>query len=547
MKFFLLFFLFYFACFFYSKDKENTIFLYILYYKTSEEGNFNKAKEYLEKLLEIKKERELYIEYIFLLYKMKEYSKLKRVFLDFQKKFSVDSTVVYPFLSACVFTGDYKNFKKFEKIFRDKFKKDKSLLYLTFSLYQSIGEYNEALSILDELIKIDSNNLARYLLDKARTLSLKKEFKRALEIIEILEKKETIPEVLLEKAICYEGLNNTKEALKVYRKLIDYPGIESKNLLKRIINLAISNGDYELTDSLLKDRIEDYFYDIDLIEQYGFIKYIKNELKESVKFFSLALTYNPNSDLAHYYLSRIFYKEKHMEKAFYHIKKAIEINPKSSEYYIYYAFLLITEGKLDEAQSVLREIKDKNTPSYFYLSGFLERKKGKLKRAIYLYEKALKLDSLDANKWFEAGAIYADLNEIKKASRAFKKSVQLDTTFSEAYNYWGYMLAERGLKLDTAKILIEKALKYEPENGYYLDSMGWVYYMMGKYDTAYIYLKKAAEYVPNDPVIIEHLGDVYFKLNQIEKALTYWQKALKLSPNNKNLKKKIKKYKGKRG
>ncbi|MEN3044398.1 MAG: tetratricopeptide repeat protein [Candidatus Hydrothermales bacterium] len=545
MKLFILLFIFYSACFLYRKEIENPIFLYILYSKANEEQNLINARKYLEKLLKVKKDKELYREYIFLLYKMKEYSKLKKVFFDFKKKFEVDSTLVYPFLSACIFTRDYRNFKKFEKIFRDKFKKDKDLLYLTFALYQSIGEFDKALFILDELIKIDSNNLRKYLIDKVRTLSIKKEFKSALEIIETLEKKETSLEILLEKAICYEGLNNIKEALKTYRKLLSHMGSENKNLLKKVLNLAISLGEYDLADSLLKDKIEDYFYDLDFIEQYGFLKYIKNELKEGIKFFSLALTFNPNSDLAHYYLSRIFYREKLMEKAFYHIKRAIEINPKSSEYFIYYAFLLITEGKLTEAQNVLREIKDKNNSSYFYLSGFLEKRKGKLKKAIYLYEKALKLDSLDATKWFEAGAIYADLNDIKKASKAFKKSIELDTTFSEAYNYWGYMLAERGLKLDTAKILIEKALKYEPENGYYLDSMGWVYYMMGKYDTAYVYLKKAADNVPDDPVIIEHLGDLYFKLSEMEKALDYWEKALKLSPKNKNLKKKIEKYKHK--
>ena len=194
---------------------------------------------------------------------------------------------------------------------------------------------------------------------------------------------------------------------------------------------------------------------------------------------------------------------------------------------------------------MLKEIPDKKNAPYFYLIGFLEKQKGNYKRALSFYEKSLKIDSLDARKWFEAGALYEEINDIRNAERAFRKSVILDSTLSESYNYWGYMLAERGLKLDTAKILIEKALKYEPDNGYYLDSMGWVYYMMGKYDSAFIYLKRAVDAVPDDPVIVEHLGDVYLKLNQVDRAINYWEEALKLESDNKNLKKKIEKYKNK--
>lgn len=530
------------SCYF-SREKEDPLFLYMLYSSKVEKGEYKEARKLIERLLKIKKEREYFRDYIFLLYNIKDYNKLKKVFFEFEKNFELDSTLTYPFLSACIFTRDFKNFEKYQKKFREKFNKDKDLLYLISVLYQAVGDFDKAISLLDELIKNDSLNSKKYLIDKARVLSMKRDYKSALSIINKLEESEIFPELLIEKAICLEGLNDYREALKIYRKLLLSKKIASQNLLKKVLNLSIFLGNYELADTLLKGKIDSFFYDVDFIHQYGFIKYMKNEFKEAMKYFSIALSLNNKDDLAHYYLSRIFYREKLMDKAFYHIKKAIEINPKNYEYYIYYSFLLISERKLKEAEDLLKEIPDKNNASYFYLTGFLEKQKRNYKRALFFYEKSLKLDSLDAKKWFEAGALYEEINDIKKAEKAFRKSVKLDSTLSESYNYWGYMLAERGLKLDTAKILVEKALEFEPDNGYYLDSMGWVYYMMGKYDSAFVYLKRAVEFVPDDPVIVEHLGDVYLKLNQIDKAINYWQEALKLEPLNKNLKKKIEKYK----
>lgn len=532
------------SCYF-SREKEDPLFLYMLYSSKVEKGEYKEAKKLIEKLIKIKKEREYFRDYIFLLYNIKDFNKLKKVFFEYEKNFEIDSNLTYTFLSACIFTKDFKNFEKYQKKFRERFGKDKNLLYLISVLYQVAGEFDKAIPLLDELIKNDSLNIKKYLIDKARVLSIKKEYKSALLIINKLEENEVTPDILIEKAICLEGLNEYKEALKVYRKLLLIKGVFSKNLLRKALNLSIFTGNYELADTLLKDKIDSLFYDVDFIHQYGFIKYMKNEFKEGMKYFSIALSLNPRDDLAHYYLSRIFYRENLMDRAFYHIKKAIEINSQNYEYYIYYSFLLISERKLREAEELLKEIPDKKNAPYFYLTGFFEKQKGNYKRALFFYEKSLKIDSLDARKWFETGALYEEINDIRNAQRAFRKSVILDSSLSELYNYWGYMLAERGLKLDTAKILVEKALKYEPDNGYYLDSMGWVYYMMGKYDSAFIYLKRAVDSVPDDPVIVEHLGDVYLKLNQVDRAINYWEEALKLEPDNKNLKKKIEKYKSK--
>jgi tetratricopeptide (TPR) repeat protein len=93
-------------------------------------------------------------------------------------------------------------------------------------------------------------------------------------------------------------------------------------------------------------------------------------------------------------------------------------------------------------------------------------------------------------------------------------------------NYYGYELADRGVRLEEATSMIHRALEQEPSNGAYLDSMGWVYYKQNKLAEAEEYLKKAVDRSAHDPTILGHLGDVYAKMGRTERAAALWEKAL---------------------
>lgn len=99
-------------------------------------------------------------------------------------------------------------------------------------------------------------------------------------------------------------------------------------------------------------------------------------------------------------------------------------------------------------------------------------------------------------------------------------------------------MADKGINLDESLNLIEKALKFEPENGYYIDSLGWVYFRLGRFDDALRELKRAVA-LSKDPVIYEHLGDIYYELGMKEEARDQWEKSLQLDPKNETLKKKV--------
>ena len=93
-------------------------------------------------------------------------------------------------------------------------------------------------------------------------------------------------------------------------------------------------------------------------------------------------------------------------------------------------------------------------------------------------------------------------------------------------NYLGYMLADRGEKLDEALAMIQKAVELDPQNYAYLDSLGWAYFKLGKYNLAEEDLRKAVERNTTDPTVHDHLGELYEKTGRLKLAAAQWEESL---------------------
>jgi len=115
-----------------------------------------------------------------------------------------------------------------------------------------------------------------------------------------------------------------------------------------------------------------------------------------------------------------------------------------------------------------------------------------------------------------------------EAEKVFLQLLAERPNDAASQNYLGYMWADQGVQLDKARELLEKAVAREPRNAAYLDSLGWVYFRMGKFDTAEKNLREAARREPSDPTISEHLGDLDMKQGDLEGAVRQWEKALQL-------------------
>ncbi len=140
--------------------------------------------------------------------------------------------------------------------------------------------------------------------------------------------------------------------------------------------------------------------------------------------------------------------------------------------------------------------------------------------------------------YFWHGAALERLERIEEADRQFRRSLEVDEDFPEAQNYLAYMWAERGKNLEEGLELINRALEAQPDNGAFVDTRGWIYFMMERYEDALSELKRAIE-LEVDAVIYDHLGDTYKKLSRMEDAVAAWIEALRLDPENEDYRDKL--------
>jgi tetratricopeptide (TPR) repeat protein len=149
--------------------------------------------------------------------------------------------------------------------------------------------------------------------------------------------------------------------------------------------------------------------------------------------------------------------------------------------------------------------------------------------ALAQFRDAIALAPDDTSVRFQFGAALDRIGRDAEAEKAFRDLIAKDPLDANALNYLGYMLAERGGPsgaLDEAVTLIQRALRVEPDNPSYLDSLGWAYFQQGKLALADPPLSTAAGRLPKNSVIQDHLGDLRLKQNRRDDAIAAWERAL---------------------
>lgn len=202
------------------------------------------------------------------------------------------------------------------------------------------------------------------------------------------------------------------------------------------------------------------------------------------------------------------------------------------------AEVLRRDGRPDAAIEVLNQL----VQAYPELSGVhvaagdLYRTQEKYAEAVASYDRAIDLlDQRDNPQWFVhyARAIsHERLDNWDQAEADFRRALDLNPVHPQVLNYLGYSMVEKGVNLDEALDMIERAVAKQPESGYIVDSLGWALYRLGRYDEAVIHMERAAELIPTDPVINDHLGDVLWAVDRKAEARFQWKRALSLHESN---------------
>jgi tetratricopeptide (TPR) repeat protein len=202
-------------------------------------------------------------------------------------------------------------------------------------------------------------------------------------------------------------------------------------------------------------------------------------------------------------------------------------------------------GDIGEALDQLEKARaaEPSRPLDFYRANLMA-KSGDVAGAIAFLETLLVGTSEDAEVIYNMGVVEGEAGESEAAIGTMLRVLELDPDHAGALNYVGYTWAEQGENLDDAERMIARALEQRPDDGYIMDSLGWVYYMRarplvddGQYAEAELWiaralteLERAAEITGGDPVISEHLGDAYLLKGDKAAALRFYEEALDHEP-----------------
>ena len=290
-----------------------------------------------------------------------------------------------------------------------------------------------------------------------------------------------------------------------------------------------------------------------------------------------ALSFDEGNVRLRRFLVGMYFAEERYDDALPHLQTIVELEPNNLETQRHLATLYMALDSSDQAQAILQEIVASGSPEFgdYFALGQIAGRGENWREAARQFKRATGENPAIADGWlalgqsyrqideghsevatylegvdhmrneeaaiqlyFAAGAAYERQDQVDSAISVFEMILEHDPNNDQVLNYLGYTLADRGIRLDYADELIERAIAIQPNNAAYLDSYGWVKFRLGDHEAAVEYLARAAA-LDNDPEILHHLGDAYWALGEHEQARRAWRQVLEVEPDNKTIQEKL--------
>jgi tetratricopeptide (TPR) repeat protein len=386
-----------------------------------------------------------------------------------------------------------------------------------------------------------------------RATDAKKTFQKALSLNPeslfahlYLARLATQTEDFVEAAKWYENALELHWSANLALELAEFYGILKKydrveNLYRSVLALVPNDEQASLGlvhTLLLQDREEDALQElrrlrelseepdqIDLITSRLFLR--SGKLDEATELLETIIQ-NGESAEAAYMLAVIRYEKKNFVEALEILDK---ISPASGPYEDSISLqirILMENKKEQQAIALLKQVLNNeigNTPALYALLASLYMEQNLMAEGYQVLEDALNRYPDNEQLYFEYGLLLEQDGKQQQAIVNMEKVLELEPDHAEALNYIGYTWADNNINLEKALEYIQQSMALKPDNGYIRDSLGWVYFRLGKLNKAIEEILGALELEPNDPHIYEHLGDIYREQGKNDEARKAYQKA----------------------
>jgi tetratricopeptide (TPR) repeat protein len=401
-------------------------------------------------------------------------------------------------------------------------------------LYSHSGRYETAEQIFRELLEKDVDSYfthlsyARLLKQMERYQDAGLEYEKALTL-------NWSKDLAYEIGYLYSTHEMFIDSLRIYTTITDNDQFDERAALSRIQALV----DLDRPDEALKELYTTRTYsknpaNIDLMISKLLLR--KNEIDQA-KHILTRLAGETGGSEARYLLALLAFQEEDYNTSQAHL---MLIEPESDE--LEDAVYLQTRihqklGTIGEAIKLLENYTATEVgrrPLFYALLSSLYQAKGEHLTAMRLMETGVNTYPDNLQLLFEYALLLEKNDLTEQAIIAMQRVLELQPDHAEALNYIGYTWADQNTHLEKALEYILRADILKPDNGFIIDSLGWVYYRLGDLQQAERELERALLLIPDDPHIYDHLGDVYRSLNRFKEAREIYQKAYEMFIDEKN-------------
>ncbi len=326
-------------------------------------------------------------------------------------------------------------------------------------------------------------------------------------------------------AFQHEMLKEYAAAREIYAKLLGMD--ESRDEVRvRLIDMLLKLKQPDKALAVAKDGPRQRTFLLDAIEAFlrgGYPRQADAALEALAKDSSVGAEY-------------FFYKamiaqdgDNDTAKALRYLSRVAEDDPHFMQALQFRAQLLAALKRPDEALAAAEEgIRRFPQQSRFYVlkAGILAERQD-MSGARLTMEQGLAAAPDDSDLLYRYGLIVREGGDEAGALAVMEKVVAKNPNHADAMNYVGYSLADQGRDLERALALVQGALSLEPENGYIIDSLAWVYFRMNRLDEAWTQIRRAVAATPEDPEIWLHYGDIARAVGNGAEAKVGYRNALR--------------------
>ncbi len=422
------------------------------------------------------------------------------------------------------------------KLYDDALKRDpdnESVHLRLGLLYSHQEKYDKAENIFRQLLKKNGDSyfarlsLARLLKQTDKPDEAVKEYEKALAL-------NWSKELAYEIGNFFARQKRHADALRLYTSIAETDPFDERAGLSRVQALLDMDKNDEALEELKNiGTFSKNPANIELISSKVLLR--KNEVQKAKDILERLARETTNSE-PRYMLALLAYKDKDYPTALTHLGL---ITPGSADFddSVYLQIRIFTEsGEKDKGIALLRKHIAKESsrrPLFYALLAALYHEKKENLAAISLLEAAVSIYPDNPQLFFDYGLMLDKNGMEEQALNKMMKVLELQPDHAEALNFVGYTWADKGIRLQEALEYIEKAIALKPDNGYIVDSLGWVYFRLGDYQRAAKELNRSLELEAEDPHIHDHLGDVYRSLGKRTEALEQYKKALQMLEDEK--------------